>query len=111
MVEIEKSLIKAMVRGFSRSIILWLISQNSMSGYEMIKEMKRLTGQKFHSGVIYPILYELENKKFIVGKWIKKGKKRIKYYSITMKGIKLLNDLKNFLRMPIKKVIMDLLKE
>lgn len=111
MADIEKNLIKAMVRGFSRSIILWLISHNSMSGYEMMKEIKRLTGEKLHPGVIYPILYELEYRKFIIGKWIKKGRRRIKYFSITNKGIKLLNEFKTFLKMPIKEVIMDLLSE
>jgi len=47
------------VRGFSRAVILWLISQKPMSGYKIVKEMKRLTGQKFNPGIIYPLLYKL----------------------------------------------------
>ena len=49
MINIEKNLIRTMIRGFSRSIILWLISRNPMSGYEMIKEIKRLNWSKASS--------------------------------------------------------------
>jgi DNA-binding PadR family transcriptional regulator len=107
--EIERDLVKATLRGFSRSIILWLVSQKPRSGYEIVKEMKRLTGQRFHSGVVYPLLYELEEKKFIAGRWVTKGRRRIKYYSITNRGTKLLNHLRELFEMPVREVLKDLL--
>lgn len=109
MAEIERDLIKATLRGFSRSIILWLVTEKPRSGYEIVKEMKRLTGQHFHSGVVYPLLYELEKKKFIVGRWVTKGRRRIKYYSITSRGGKLLNHLRELFEMPVRDVLKDLL--
>lgn len=103
----EKDLAKTTVRGFSRVIILWLISQNPMSGYSVVKGLKRLTGQSFHSGVVYPLLYELEKNKLIAGKWKQKGRRRIKYYSITKEGIKLLNLIRGLFEMPVREILKD----
>jgi len=111
MAEAERALVRATVRGFSRSIVLWLVSQKPMSGYKIVKEMKRLTGQDFHAGVVYPLLYELERGGFIVGEWIQRGRRRIKYYSITKEGTKLLGRLRELFEMPVREVLKDLLGE
>lgn len=107
----EEDLIKATIRGFSRSIILWLTSKRPMSGYRIVKEMGRLTGQSFHPGVVYPLLYELEGRGFIAGEWAQKGRRRIRYYSITEKGAKLLSRLRELFEMPVREVLTDLLGE
>lgn len=111
MAEDEKYLIKATVRGFSRVIILWLVEQEPMSGYRIIKEMRRLTAQRFHSGIVYPLLYEMEEKGFIVGDEIKKGRRRIKYYSLTEKGEKMVDRLRKLFKMPVREVLKDLIGE
>ncbi|MEM2936243.1 MAG: PadR family transcriptional regulator [Candidatus Bathyarchaeia archaeon] len=111
MVEAEEDLIKATVRGFGRSIILWLVSQKSMSGYTITKEMGRLTGQSFSSGTVYPLLYELEEREFIRGEWIQRGRRRIKHYLITEKGRALLKRLRGLFEMPVREVLKDLLGE
>jgi len=111
MAEAERDLIRATIRGFSRAIILWLVSQKPMSGYAIVKEMKRLTGQRFHSGVIYPLLYELEEKDMIAGKWTESGRRRIKRYSVTTKGTKMLSYLRELFEMPIREVMNDLISE
>jgi PadR family transcriptional regulator PadR len=108
---VEEDLIKATVRGFGRFIILWLVSQKPMSGYRILKEMEKLTGQNLHSGMVYPLLYELEEKGLMVGDWAQKGRRHIKYYSITEKGVNLLNRLREFFEMPIRKVLKDLIGE
>jgi DNA-binding PadR family transcriptional regulator len=109
--EEEKELIRATVRGFSRAVILWLVSQKAISGYKIVKEIKRLTGQEFYPGVVYPLLYELEKDGFITGEWTQKGRRRIKYYSTTEKGTKLLNRLRELFEMPVKEVLKDLIRE
>jgi len=109
--EIERDLVKATLRGFSRSIILWLVDQKRMSGYEIVQEMRRLTGQRFHSGVVYPLLYELEEKKLIAGRWVSRGRRRINYYSITNQGNELLMRLHRLFEMPVREVLKDLLQE
>jgi DNA-binding PadR family transcriptional regulator len=107
----ERDMIRTIVRGFSRAVILWLISQKPMSGYTIIKEIEKLTGQKFHAGIVYPLLYELEEDKFIIGKWTQKGRRRIKYYSITEKGTQMLNQLRQRFEMPVKEVLRDFIRE
>ena len=77
---VEEELIQATIRGLSRAIILWLLSQKRMSGYKVNKELEKITGQHFTSGVSYPLLYELEEKRLIAGEWEKKGRRSIKYY-------------------------------
>ena len=111
MAEAERDLISTTIRGFSRSIILWLVTQEPMSGYAIVKEMKRLTGQRFHSGVIYPLLYDLEEKGMIAGKWTERGRRRIKRYSATEKGTKTLNHIRELFEMPVRKVLKDLIGE
>jgi DNA-binding PadR family transcriptional regulator len=111
MTEAERDLIKATVRGFSRAIILWLVSQKPMSGYKILKETERLVEQKFHSGIIYPLLYELEKEVFIAGEWTQKGGRRTKYYSITENGTELLNRLRKIFEMPVKEVLKDLIRD
>ena len=111
MSEAEKELVKSTVRGFSRAVILWLVSQKPISGYKIVKEIKRLTGQEINPGIVYPLLYELENDGFIAGEWTQKGRRRIKYYSTTEKGTKLLNRLRKLFEMPVKEVLKDLIRE
>jgi PadR family transcriptional regulator PadR len=107
MADLETDIIRATVRGFSRALILWLITQEPMSGYGITKELRRLTGQSFHSGVVYPLLYELEENGLIAGKWVQKRRRRIKYYSITKEGTKLLNRLHKIFEMPVKEILED----
>ncbi len=107
--EAEEEIIKATLRGFNRAVILWLISKKSMSGYAVVKEMQRLTGQKFHQGIVYPLLYEQEKNGLIRGTWVQRGKVRIKNYEITEKGVQLLSHLREVFRMPVKEVMEDLI--
>ncbi|MEM3566146.1 MAG: PadR family transcriptional regulator [Candidatus Bathyarchaeia archaeon] len=111
MSNLESELVKSAVRGFSRVIILWLLSQKPLSGYSVTKELKRLTGWSFHSGVVYPLLYELEENKLIVGKWVKRGRRHIKYYSATKSGLTVLDRVRELLKMPVKEVLKDFISQ
>ena len=111
MAETERELIRTTVTSFSRGIILWLVNQKPMSGYGIVKELERLTGQHFSSGIVYPLLYELEKEGFIAGEWTQKGRRRIKYYSIIENGTELLNHLREIFEMPVKEVLKDLIRD
>ncbi|MEM3770293.1 MAG: PadR family transcriptional regulator [Candidatus Bathyarchaeia archaeon] len=111
MVDLESELFKSAVRGFSRVIILWLLSQKPLSGYSVTKELRNLTGWSFQPGIVYPLLYELEESKLIVGKWIKKGRRRIKYYSATKSGLIVLDRVRELLKMPVKEVLKDFMSQ
>ena len=101
--------INAFLRGLERPLILWLISQGPRYGYELIKEVKRLTGQKLKLGALYPLLYWLEDEGFVAGEWIRKGRRELRFYRLTEKGKGLLLKVHELFRKPIRGVIADLL--
>ncbi|MBS7637396.1 PadR family transcriptional regulator [Candidatus Bathyarchaeota archaeon] len=104
----EEELIRATIRGLSRAIILWLLLREGMSGYRLTKEMRRITGHPYTPGAIYPLLYELERKRLIIGEWIQKGRRKLKHYSITEEGRKVINNIRGALEKPVKDLLMDL---
>lgn len=106
----EERLVKATIRGLSRAIILWLLQREGMSGYRVTEEMRRITGQPYTPGVIYPLLYELERKRLIIGEWMQKGRRKLKYYSITDEGRKVLDNIRNALEKPVKDLLMNLIE-
>jgi len=108
--ETEQKIIRATLRGLSRAIILWLTSKKPMSGYSIVKEMSRITGQKIGPGIIYPQLYELETSGLLIGKWSRKGKRRTKYYTSTEEGVKVLNRLREHFQKPLKDVLREFLE-
>ena len=111
MAEIEEELIKSIIRGFNRMIILWLLSREPMSGYKILKSLREITGQTPHSGVVYSLLYELEAKGLIASSWTQRGRRRINYYSITDKGLAFLSRLREFFKTPVREVLENLLGE
>jgi DNA-binding PadR family transcriptional regulator len=101
--------IDAFLRGFEKPIILWLLTPGPKNGYEIMKEAKRLTGQTLKPSMVYPFLYWLEEKGFVVSEWIKKGQRELRCYHLTDKGKGLLMKVNNLFRNLIKRVIADLL--
>lgn len=59
--------------------------------------------------MVYPLLYELEEKGFVSGRWTRKGRRQIRYYSITDRGTKLLSHLRELFEMPVREVLKDML--
>jgi DNA-binding PadR family transcriptional regulator len=108
---LEEEIFRDMIRNISKLTILWSISRKTQSGYSIIKEMERITNQHFHPGIIYPLLYKLEERGFITGEWVQKGRKRTKYYSITDKGKEVLNRVGSRFELPLKEVLQDFLNE
>lgn len=106
---IDEELFRGVVRNLSRLIILWLLNNKSYSGYGLLKEMKRVTGQDFRPGIIYPLLYELEKSKYIEGNTVQEGKREITYYLITAEGVDLLDNLRRIFEQPLGPLIHDLL--
>ncbi len=80
------------------SLLLSLLSNQSMYGYQIIKELEgRSQGYfKFKEGTLYPALHRLEKSGMVQGKWqaLPSGQQR-KYYYITEKGCSILMDKRN----------------
>jgi len=78
-----------LVKGSTDSLLLYLISQQPMYGYQIIKELEtRSQGYfKFKEGTLYPALHRLERAGLILGKWqVLPGGRQRRYYHITGKG-------------------------
>jgi len=78
-----------LMKGSSESLLLSLIGQQPMYGYQIIKELKtRSQGYfRFKEGTLYPALHRLERAGLIKGKWqMLPGGRQRRYYYITEKG-------------------------
>ena len=84
---------KELIKGSTITLILNELSKEPMYGYKMIKEIEGKSNGVFifKEGTLYPILHDLEKKKFIESYWEVENGRRRKYYKITKQGIKELN--------------------
>ena len=84
---------RKLMKGSTDSLLLYLISQQPMYGYQIIKELERRSRGyfKFKEGTLYPALHRLERAGLILGKWqsLPNGRQR-RYYYITIKGNRVL---------------------
>jgi PadR family transcriptional regulator, regulatory protein PadR len=83
-----------MVRGSIVPIVLALLKDKPMYGYEMVKIVNARTNGRFEwrEGTLYPALHKLEADRMVTSKWElvpgEKGDGRSrKYYYITDKGL------------------------
>ena len=78
-----------LMKGSSDPLLLCLIGQQPMYGYQIIKELEaRSQGYfKFKEGTLYPALHRLEKTGLIIGKWqMLPNRRQRRYYYITDKG-------------------------
>jgi PadR family transcriptional regulator, regulatory protein PadR len=84
-----------LVKGTILPIILKLLSERPMYGYEIIKVVEERTNHAFQwkEGTLYPWLHRLEGDGLIQSQWseAESGRQR-KYYRITRKGSAALRD-------------------
>lgn len=81
---------RELIKGSIDSLLLCLVVQQPMYGYQIIKELERRSQGyfKFKEGTLYPALHRLEEADLIQGKWqtLPSGRQR-RYYHITEKGL------------------------
>lgn len=85
----KRQYIEQLMKGVTESVLLYLLDEVPMYGYQIIKELeKRTTGYfKFKGGTIYPALQRLEMKGLIKGRWQQTTERqKRKYYQVTEKG-------------------------
>jgi PadR family transcriptional regulator PadR len=78
-----------LLKGIAPVVVLEILSRGPMYGYELSQAIEQRSGEilTLGKGTLYPLLYNLEAKKLVRGKWqdTQSGRKR-RYYSITGKG-------------------------
>ena len=79
----------ALKRGSAEFLILSLLESEARHGYELQKLIEsRSDGVlSFHVASLYPLLYKLEERGWIVGRWVEKaGERRRRFYRLTSAG-------------------------
>jgi len=80
-------------KGSAELLVLSLVEDRARHGYEISKLIEsRSEGMlKFNVASLYPLVYRLESRGWIQGKWVEKpGQRRRRYYRITAQGRKVL---------------------
>ncbi len=88
---------KSLITGSTTMLVLTLLKDGDKYGYEMIKELEKRSDETFslREGTLYPILHGLEVDGMVesYSKESEMGRKR-KYYRLTKKGLRLLEEKK-----------------
>jgi PadR family transcriptional regulator, regulatory protein PadR len=80
-------------KGSAELLILALVEQRPRHGYEMSQmiETQSEGAVRFKVTSLYPLLYRLEKRGWIQGRWVEKaGQRRRRYYRITATGRRIL---------------------
>jgi len=86
---------RELVKGSTSLIMLQLLNERDMYGYELVKELEKRSDNGFSvkEGTLYPALHKLEKQEYIDCYWREqeKGPAR-KYYRITEAGKEVLGE-------------------
>jgi transcriptional regulator len=80
-------------KGSAELLILSLLEDQPRHGYDIGKLIECRSGGslRFHIASLYPLLYRLENRGLIQGRWVEKpNQRRRRYYRLTTPGQKTL---------------------
>ena len=80
-------------KGSAELIILSIVDVQPRHGYEISKLIEtRSEGHlKFHVASLYPLLYRLEERGWLQGRWVEKpGERRRRFYGLTPEGRRVL---------------------
>lgn len=80
-------------KGSAELLILALVEDHERHGYEIARQIERESdgAVTFYAASLYPLLYRLEKRDLISGRWVvKAGTRRRRMYRITPAGRKML---------------------
>jgi transcriptional regulator len=80
-------------KGSAELIILSIVEDRARHGYEISKLIEMRSGGqvKFHVASLYPLLYRLEERGWLQGRWVEKaGQRRRRFYTLTPEGRRVL---------------------
>lgn len=88
-------------KGSAELLILILIEHRPRHGYEISKliETRSKGALRFNVASFYPLLYRLEQRGLIEGRWVEKsGQRRRRYYRLNSQGKKMLQQKRGIWR-------------
>ena len=76
-------------KGSAELLILSLVDDRARHGYDIARliEVRSEGALSFHAASLYPLLYRLERRGWISGRWVEKpGERRRRMYRLTPRG-------------------------
>jgi transcriptional regulator len=80
-------------KGSAELLILAVLEEGQLHGYDIARAITRKSDGllTFHVASLYPLLYRLEDRGWILGRWIEKaGQRRRRCYRLTAEGKRVL---------------------
>ena len=79
-------------KGSAEMLILSLVESRERHGYDIAQMIERESGGTltFYAASLYPLLYRLEKREWITGRWMVSSGRRRRMYKITPAGKKML---------------------
>jgi transcriptional regulator len=88
-----RALDRELKRGSAELLILSLLDTRPRHGYDLGKLIHTRSGGEltFHIDSLYPLLYRLEERRWIKGTWVEQsGERRRRFYKLTAEGRRVL---------------------
>ena len=88
-----RALDRELKKGSAELLILSLLEARPRHGYEVSKLIDSRSGGRlrFHIASLYPLLYRLEERGWVEGRWVEKpGVRRRRFYRLTRDGRRVL---------------------
>ena len=89
----NQSIDRDLKKGSAELLILSLLEAGQRHGYDIGKliDTRSKGAVRFRAASLYPLLYRLEDRGLIQGRWVEKtGQRRRRYYRLTAAGRKIL---------------------
>jgi len=103
----QKEIQTKLTKGLLDMIILQILDQQPMHGYQIIMKIRKSFGVYFGPSTIYPLLGELEKKGYLKSTWNMDSERPRKVYQITKEGSTILSYTEGSLNIICKTMTTD----
>ncbi len=91
MTNLQKEVQTKLTKGLLDMIVLQLLKNEPMHGYQIITNIRRSFGVYFGPSTVYPLLGSLEKKGYVKSQWNMESERPRKVYALTVDGQSLLS--------------------
>lgn len=103
----QKEIQTKLTKGLLDMIILQLLDQEPMHGYQLITRVRKSFGVYFGPSTVYPLLGSLEKKGYVKSTWNMDTERPRKVYELTKEGETVLNFTEGSLNLICKTITND----
>jgi len=100
----QKEVQTKLTKGLLDMIVLQLLNEQPMHGYQVITKIRKSFGVYFGPSTVYPLLSLLEKKGQVSSAWNMEGERPKKVYSLTNEGHELLSCTEKSLNLIVKTI-------